>query len=147
MQAKANLSGIELQRLGGRQFSMETRISPALKITFLLHAIVGTIFGLVYVFVPTWFGQLINWPMQDVEIYRLLGAAIIGFATSSWLAYRENTREAVIVVVRMELVWTGLGTLVMLYGVLFAGSPAFAWVNIVILAAFAVLFSIFYPRK
>ncbi len=126
---------------------METRISPALKTTFLLHAIVATLFGFVYLLIPGWFGKLINWPMQEVEAYRLLGAAILGFGTSSWLAYRENTREAVIVVVRMELVWTGLGTLVMLYGVLLADLPAFTWVNIVILAAFAVLFSVFYPRK
>jgi hypothetical protein len=126
---------------------MENRISPALKTTFLLHAIVATLFGLSYLLVPAWFGKLINWPMQEVEVYRLLGAAILGFGASSWLAYRENTREAVIIVVRMELVWTGLGTLVMLYGALFAGLPAFVWVNIVILAAFAVLFSLFYPRK
>jgi len=126
---------------------METRISPALKNTFLLHAIVATLFGFVYLLIPGWLGKLINWPMQEVEAYRLLGAAILGFGTSSWLAYRENTREAVIVVVRMELVWTGLGTLVMLYGVLLADLPAFTWVNIVILAAFAVLFSVFYPRK
>jgi hypothetical protein len=47
----------------------------------------------------------------------------------------------------MEMVWTILATLAMLWGLIFAGLPAFAWVNAVILAAFAVAFGVFYFRE
>jgi hypothetical protein len=90
---------------------------------------------------------LVNWPVQEPAAYRLIGAAILGFAASSWLAHRETAWERVKIVVLMEMVWTILGTLVMLWGLIFAGLPAVGWLNAVILAAFAVAFSVFYFRK
>jgi hypothetical protein len=74
----------------------------------------------------------------------LLGAALLGFAASSILAYRETAWEKVIIVVRMEIVWLALAVLVMLYAMLFAGAPAIGWLNTVLLAAFLVAFSAFY---
>ena len=47
----------------------------------------------------------------------------------------------------MELVWAILGTLVLLYALLFAGFPALGWLNVVILAAFALAFGWFYSRR
>lgn len=126
---------------------MEVRISSGLKYTFLGHAIIATFFGLVYLFIPETWNDLIKWPMEEIDAYRLLGAALLGYGTSSWLAYRATTKEAVVILVRMELVWTALGAIVMLFGVLSDRLPTFAWVNIIIFAAFAVLFSVFYPRR
>ena len=126
---------------------MEKQISSGLKTTFLIHFIVGLITGLVYLLIPTVWGNLVNWPVQEPAAYRLIGAAILGFTTSSWLAYRETAWERVKIVVQMEMVWTILGTLAILWGLIFAGLPAFAWVNAVILAAFAVAFSLFYFRE
>jgi hypothetical protein len=130
-----------------RRKDMEKRIASGLKTTFLVHAIVGAIFGLLYLLIPEAWGNLINWPMNDVPIYRLLGAAILGFTASSWFAYRETVWEKVKIVVQMEMVWTILGTLVMLWGLIFAGLPAVGWLNAVILAGFAAAFSFFYSRK
>ena len=126
---------------------MEVRMSLGLKYTFLGHAIIATFFGLVYLFIPETWNELIKWPMEEIDAYRLLGAAILGYGTSSWLAYRATTKEAVLIIVRMELVWTALGAIVLLFGVLSDRLPNFAWVNIIIFAAFAVLFSVFYPRR
>lgn len=125
---------------------MEKPISPGLKTTFLVHLILGGLFGLVYLLIPGVWGNLINWPTLEPAPYRLIGAAVLGFATSSWLAYRETDWEKVKTVVRMEIVWTILGTLVMLWGLIFAGLPAIGWLLAVILAGFAVAFSVFYPR-
>jgi len=47
----------------------------------------------------------------------------------------------------IEVVWPVLGTLVMLYALLLAGFPTGGWLNAIILAAFAVAFSIYYFRK
>ena len=125
---------------------MEKQVSTGLKTTFLAHFIVALIFGLIYLLIPEMWGNLISWPVTEPPIYRLLGAAILGFGTSSWLAYKETAWEKVRIVVQMEIAWTILGTLVVLWGLIFAGLPAFGWVNAVIMAGFAAAFSILYPR-
>ncbi len=127
---------------------MEKQISAGLKTTFLVHAIVGTIVGLAYLLIPTNVGDLLSWPVAEEGPYRLIGAAILGFAVSSWLAYRETDREAVRIVVQMEIVWTVLATLVMLWGLLLAtvAFPAVAWVFAVVFALFAIAFAYFYYR-
>ena len=123
------------------------QIPSGLRTTFLFHGIVGLVFGLIYLFVPAQFGKMVNWPMPDVSAYRLVGAAILAFTASSWLAYREKVWDRVEIVVVLEIVWTGLATLVMLWAVLFAGMPAIGWLNAVLMAAFAVAFGYFYSRR
>lgn len=125
---------------------MQKQISSGLKMTFLVHFILGLIFGLIYLLIPVAWGSLVGWPVQEPAAYRLIGAALLGFAASSWWSYRESTWERVKIVVQMEMVWTILGALVMLWGLLFAGLPAFGWVNFVILAAFSVAWCVFYFR-
>ena len=85
--------------------------------------------------------------MTDPTIYRLLGAAILGYGISSWLAYRDTAWERVKIVIQMEIVWTGLGALVMLWGLIFEGVPQIGWLYAVLLAAFAVIFGVFYFRR
>jgi hypothetical protein len=126
---------------------MEKQIVSGLKTTFLVHFIVAVIFGLIYLLIPEVWGNMINWPVKDPPVYRLLGAALLGFAVSSWFAYKETAWEKVKIVVQMEIAWTILGTLVMLWGLLFAGLPVFGWLNAVLLAAFAVAFAYFYSRR
>ncbi len=126
---------------------MEKQILPGLKTAFLAHFIVGTIFGIIYLLIPEAWGNLIGWPIKEAMPYRLIGAAILGFASSSWLAYNETAWERVKIVVEMEIVWTVLGTLVMLGGLFFAGLPAIGWVNAIILGGFAVAFGFFYFRE
>lgn len=124
---------------------MEKHISSGLKTTFLVHIIVGAIFGLVNFLVPeVWNlgGVLVKEPMM----YRLVGAAILGYTASSWWAYRETSWEKVKIVVQMEIVWTILATLAFLWGLLFAGLPTLLWINAVIMGGFAAAFSFFYPR-
>jgi hypothetical protein len=123
---------------------MEKQVKPGLKYTFLVHFVVALIFGLGFLLIPEAFGQLFNWPVLDPPTYRLLGAAILGYATSSILAYRETAWDKVIIVVRMEIIWAGLATLVLLWGVIFADQPAIGWLFAAIFAAFTAAFSVFY---
>jgi hypothetical protein len=46
------------------------------------------------------------------------------FAASSWLAYRQTLWDRVKIVVQIEIVWTVLGVLAMLWGLMFEGLPA-----------------------
>ena len=123
------------------------KLSQGLKTTFLIHFIVALLFGLGFLFIPVVVGNLYGLNVQEPDIYRLLGAAMLGFAVSSWLAYQATDWESVRIVVVMELAWTILGTLVMLYALLMAGFPALGWINAVILAAFAIAFGRFYFQK
>ena len=123
------------------------KISQGLKTTFLVHFIVALLFGLGFLFMPVLVGSWYGLNVQEPDTYRLLGAAMLGFAVSSWFAYRATDWESVRIVVVMELVWTVLGTLVMLYALLLAGFPALGWLNAVILGAFAIAFGRFYFQK
>jgi hypothetical protein len=126
---------------------MEKQISKGLKTTFLIHFILGGIFGLIYLLIPELWGKLINWTVQEPVMHRMIGAALLGYAFSSWFAYKQTAWETVQIVVQMEIVWTILGALVMIFGLIFADLPAFGWVNALILCAFAVAFIVFYVRK
>jgi hypothetical protein len=126
---------------------MEKEISRGLRITFLIHLILAGIFGLIYLLIPGLWGKLTGWSIQEPAVYRLIGAAMLGFATSSWFSYRETAWEKVKIVVQMEIVWPILGTLVLLWGMIFAGLPAIGWMYTVIFAGFAIAFTVFYFRS
>ena len=126
---------------------MDEQIPYGLKITFLVHAVVAGVFGLVFLLIPEMFGGMMGAPIKEPSTFRLVGAALVAFAASSWFAYRETVWERVKIVVQMEIVWTILGVLATLYGLVFDGLPAGDWMNVVILGAFAVAFIFFYSRR
>jgi amino acid transporter len=126
---------------------MEKQIPYGLKITFLVHVIVAGIFGLVFLLIPEMFGGMMGAPIKEPSTFRLVGAALIAFAASSWFAYRETVWERVKIVVQMEIVWTILGVLATLWGLMFEGLPTADWMNVLILGAFAVAFIFFYSRR
>jgi hypothetical protein len=120
------------------------QISQGLKMTFLVHFVIGLIFGLIDLLIPEQWGNLTNWPVQDPVIYRLVGSAILAFAASSIMAYRETDWEKVILIVRTEIVWTALATLVFLVSLVFWDAPAIAWLYALLMAGFCAAFSVFY---
>jgi hypothetical protein len=120
------------------------KVRPGLRATFLAHAIAACAFGLIFLFIPDVWGDLVNWPADDTAPYRLMGAAMLGYGASSILAYRETDWDKVVIVVRMEIVWTALATLVMLWAVIFDGAPVIGWLYVGLMAIWAILFSLFY---
>jgi len=85
--------------------------------------IAGAVFGLTYLLVPELYGEIFNWPIKEPVLYRLLGAAIFAYAIISYFAYMEPVWGAVRILVIMEIFWTGIGALVMLYGMTQMGLP------------------------
>ena len=119
---------------------MEKQSSKGLKNLFLFHFIVAIVFGLTYLLIPETWAAIVQWPLRETFPYRLLGAALLGFGVSSWLAFKNPLWESVKIVVVMEIVWCGLGTLVMLWGMFTQGLPAIGWLNTVLMAFFTVTF-------
>jgi hypothetical protein len=126
---------------------LERKIPYGLKITFVVHFVLAVVFGLVFLLIPEMFGGMMGAPIKEPSTFRLVGAALIAFGASSWFAYRETVWERVKIVVQMEIVWTILGVLATLYGLIFEGLPVGDWMNVVILGAFAVAFIFFYSRR
>jgi hypothetical protein len=125
---------------------MTSPISSGLKTTFLVHAIVGMLFGLGYLLIPATVGGWFGVAMTDPG-WRLVGAALIGFAMSSWWAYRATDWSQVEIVVQMEIVWTVLGAAATIWALMSGALPVMGWLNVVVLLAFAVAFGYFYSRK
>jgi hypothetical protein len=96
--------------------------------------------------IPDTFGNLMGVTVKDVAMWRMVGAALLGFAASSFLAYRQTIWEKVKIVVQMEIVWCILGTIVTLWGLAFEGLPVGDWMTVLILGAFAVAFAALYYR-
>jgi len=125
---------------------MNTRISSGLRTLFLVHFIIGLIFGLLVLLIPETFFGFLSWPVKEPAVYRLSGAAVLGFSASSWFCYKAANWDQVRNVVLAELVWAPLGALVNLWGLLSGEFPAAGWINFVILGGFAIAFWIYYNR-
>jgi hypothetical protein len=124
-----------------------TKISSGLRLLFLVHFVVGLVFGLLYLVIPVIFLGWMGVPVQDALPYRIIGAAVLAFTTSSWYCYVNPEWERVKIVVLAEIVWTVLNVLVNLYGLIFAAAPTANWINVVIMAGFAAAFIYFYYKK
>jgi hypothetical protein len=114
---------------------------------FLVHFFVSILFGIVFlVFIEAFVG-FIQWPYLDPVAGRLLGAALIGFAATSLLAWRETEWIKVKIIVQMEIVWCAIGSIVLIVSLFipaFLFLPFFTWIIIVILLFFLIVFTWYY---
>ncbi len=124
---------------------MQKNVPSGLKALFVVHIVVGLVFGLLFLVIPEIWGNLIGWTAQDPVIFRFLGAAVLALTASSWFVLKEKLWENIKPIVQMEMVWAILGALVALYGFFVAGAPALgSWLYFIVLAGLAAAFSYFY---
>jgi hypothetical protein len=126
---------------------MDKPIVSGLKTLFLVHAVVGFLFGLGYLLIPATIAGWFNMPLADEPYVRLLGAAILGFAAASILGYLAHSWAEVKIVVQAEVVWTFLAAVLSLWFVLGGAWPAGGWIMFVIMALFFLAFAYFYWRE
>ena len=122
-------------------------MSRALKITFIIHAIVALVFGLLLYLQPGLWAKMVNWAPFDPILTRVYGAALLALAVGSWFGYRAARWDEVRIIVLMEIALTVLSTVGGLWGLLFRGAPAFGWVSVFIWAVFAVAWIYFYVNR
>ncbi len=126
---------------------MNKNVPSGLKTLFMVHIVVGAVFGFLFLLIPEIWGGLIGWEAKDPTIFRFLGAAVWALTASSWLVYKEQLWDRVKAVVQMELVWTILGALVALYGFFVGGAPALgSWMYFIVLAGLAAAFGYYYSK-
>jgi len=122
--------------------------SKFLRYTFIIHIVIGFIFGLSFLLIPEQFLSIIGWePGIFDPINRIFGAVIVGLTSGSILALLDPDWEKVKILVRIELVWLPLGIIAMVYGMFTSDYPAFGWVNVLVLAFLFVLFSVGYYKE
>ena len=122
--------------------------SKFLKYTFIIHIVIGFIFGLSFLLIPEQFLSIIGWETGIFDpINRVFGAVIVGLTSGSILALLDPDWEKVKILVRIELVWLPLGMIAMVYGMFTSDYPAFGWVNVLVLAFLFVLFSVGYYKE
>jgi len=127
---------------------MEKQITAGLRYTFLVHGIMMSIFALTYLFIPVLWGDLTGCLSNQVpQVFRMFGTAILGFAISSFLAFRETSWDKVKIVAQMECIITILFPIVILLGLLLWGLPAIAWMYFVVMSGFAIAFNVFYFKE
>ena len=90
---------------------MSNEYSKILKYTFLVHFIVAVAFGLGYFFFPEVIMDITEWPIADLYVVRMLGAAFIAIGCTSILSFLETSWEKVKITVQLELVWLVFGIL------------------------------------
>ena len=109
-----------------------------LKIVFLVHMVIAAVFGALLLAMPGRFLGWLGWAPVDPLLSRVLGAALLALAWSSFRGWRAHERAQVAVLLEMEAVFTVLGCVGLLRHLLFANYPWMVWTLLAILAAFAV---------
>jgi hypothetical protein len=118
-------------------------MSKALKTTFLVHAVVAALAGVLLLLIPGRFLQWVGWAPIDPILSRLLGAAFLALGWSSFRGWRATEWAQVAILVELEAVFTVLGCVGLLRHLLFASYPLIVWLNFAVLLAFAIAWIVF----
>jgi hypothetical protein len=112
-------------------------MSKALRTIFLIHAIVAVVTGALMLFIPGRFLLAVGWAPIDPIVSRLLGAALLALAWSSYRGWRATEWAQVAIVVELEVAFTGLACVGIMRHLVAAPYPPIAWVT---LGSFLVFF-------
>jgi hypothetical protein len=122
-------------------------MSKALKTTFLVHSVVALVAGGLLLIVPGRSLLALGWAPIDPILSRILGAALLALAWSSFRGWTATERKQVAILVEMEVVFTVLGCVALLRHLLFARYPLVPWLLFAVLLIFAVAWIFFLVKK
>jgi len=122
-------------------------MSKLMKTTFTVHTFVALVLGAALLLVPGRTLDLFSWEPQDALITRILGAALLAFAWSSFRGWQSDSFEQVAVLVEMETIFTVFGCLGLLRHLMKGIYPPIVYVVFVLLLIFAVLWVINLVRR
>jgi len=122
-------------------------MSKALKLTFIIHAVISLVFGAPLLIIPGRFLHLFGWSPIDPHLTRLLGAALLAFAWSSFRGYRTDNHHLKQALIQMELFFCALGAIGLLRHILIAWYPWYFWLVFVLLVVFALAWLFFMWKR
>jgi hypothetical protein len=118
-----------------------------LNITFLVHAIVSLIGGLVLLIFPGRFLQALGWAPIDPIISRMYGAALLALSWSSYRGWRATRREQVAILVELEAALCVLVSVGILRHLIGARWPLMVWLLLAIYVGWAIVWIFWLVRK
>ena len=119
-------------------------IPVGLKYTFLVHFIIGIIYGLFLIFAPDTYAEMFEFVDYTPMTLRMIGGAILAFGISSWFAYKATSFEIVKIIMIAEIAWTALAAIINIWGIIADEFPAWAWLNAIMMLAFTGAFGYFF---
>ena len=124
-----------------------TEYGQLLRITFIIHVIIGLVFGIGFLLVPELLLPMFELTFTDPTV-RTFGAMIIALTIGSILSLMAKEWEQVKIVVEIELVFTLLGPIAMIYHMFVPPIPGvMMWGPIAILLVTWMLFLISYLQE
>jgi hypothetical protein len=122
-------------------------MSKALRITFLVHAIIALVLGLALLIIPGQFLNFLNWRPNEPLISRLFGAALLALAWGSFRGWQSSERAQVKILIEIEAVFTVLGSIGLLRHLFIAYYPPIVWATLLLLVVFAIAWIYFLLKK
>jgi hypothetical protein len=123
-------------------------MSKALKIVFLVHAVLSAVAGAILLIVPGRFLELLQWAPIDPLLTRVLGAALLALAWTSFYGWREADRKQLGIIVQMEAICTVLACVGLLRHLAVGHWPWQPWLVFAVFAVFALAWILFLiPRR
>jgi hypothetical protein len=144
---------------------MNKEIPNGLRNTFIIHAVIGLLFGAALMFIPGRALTLLGWVPQNVQLpqselsvpgetfidpvlIRLLGATLIGIAYLSFRTWRIKacTWEQAMPVVQFETVLCGLSIVALVIGFfrMQRAIPLIGWAVLLLYAALFIAWGVFW---
>jgi len=114
-------------------------ISKFLKMSFMIDGLIALVYGLVLLLIPDIHNSFFGYTHEEFS-YRFIGALFIGYAIGNLLAYRASSWENVEFVVWMNIVFLGIGLIVILYSIAVAVLPVMAFTQVGISSFLLILF-------
>lgn len=121
-----------------------------LRTVFTVAAVLGFVYGLLFVVIPEPFLALYApatpvpaVPLGTVLMYRLFGAALIGFSLVNWFARNTPASDARRAILIGNVGSDTLGFVVSVWGMFQSATNALAWTTVVIYALLASGFGYF----
>ena len=115
-------------------------MSQSTKYTFLIHAIIAALFGIPMLIIPGEFLPLFGWTDEVIDplVSRVLGAAIIAMAWSSYRGWRASDWEQVNIVIEAEAMFAVLAAIGMLRHLIGYSWPAGVWLIFALFVVFSI---------
>ena len=123
---------------------VDEKVPQGLRTWFVIHFLVDIAFGIPLLLVPVYTLTLIGLTNIETTTARLVGAALIGIGTESYLG-RHASHEVYHAMLNLKLIWSGSAILGLILSLLVGASPVF-WF---ILGLFVVFFIVWahFKRK
>jgi hypothetical protein len=113
-------------------------MSKALKYTFLIHAVLAAVLGVLLLIIPGRFLEWIDWRPIEPITNRLFGAALLALSWSSIRGWRASEWTQVAFLVEMEAIFCVLSCVGLARHLFTAGYPLVVWMVFAVFLVFGI---------